>query len=327
MSGLLILGREDVERLLTYRACIPLMRDAMIALSNGTTRQLLRGIIDLDHGRAFGVMPGAMGGDGPFGAKLVSVFPENFAAGKPSHQGVIALFDAATGAPVAIVDAGEVTAIRTAAATAAATDTLARADASRLAVLGYGEQAWRHIEAVSHVRTLDHVRIWGRDPALAAAMAVRVRTELGLDADGAPDVGAAVANADIICTTTAAHDPILHDHHVRPGTHINAVGSSRAGPAELDTALVVRARFIADYRPGVLAQGAEFLNAKAAGLVGDDHVLGEIGQIMANTLAGRTGPDDVTIYKSLGHVVQDLASAAYLCRAAEAGSAGSRVPF
>jgi len=327
MSGLLILNREDVERLLTYRACIPLVRNAMIALSEGTTRQLLRSIIDLDHGRAFGVMPGAMGGDGPFGAKLVSVFPENFAAGKPSHQGAIALFDPATGALAAIVDAGEVTAIRTAAASAAATDVLARPDASRLAVLGYGEQAWRHIEAISHVRTLDHVTIWGRNPSLAAAMAERVRRELGIDADAAPDVAAAVATADIVCATTAAHDPILHERDVRPGTHINAVGSSRAGPAELDNALVARARFIADYRPGVLAQGAEFLNAKAAGLVDDDHVLGEIGQVMAGTLAGRTGADDITIYKSLGHVVQDLVSAAHVCRAAEAVAAGTCVSF
>jgi ornithine cyclodeaminase/alanine dehydrogenase-like protein (mu-crystallin family) len=327
MSGLLILTHQDVERLLTYEACIPLIRDAMIALSNGTTKQLLRSIIDLDHGRAFGVMPGAMGGDGPFGAKVVSVFPENFAAGKPSHQGVILLFDAETGAPSAIVDGGEVTAIRTAAASAAATDALARADASRLAVLGYGEQAWRHIEAISHVRTLDHVTIWGRDPALAAAMAARTRQELGIDADAAPDVAAAVATADIVCTTTAAHDPILLDRDVRPGTHINAVGSSRAGPAELDNALVVRARFIADYRPGVIAQGAEFLRARAAGLVDDDHVVGEIGQVMAGTLPGRTGADEVTVYKSLGHVVQDLTSAALVCRAALAASAGTHVPF
>jgi ornithine cyclodeaminase/alanine dehydrogenase-like protein (mu-crystallin family) len=327
MSGLLILTHKDVERLLTYGDCIPLMRDAMIALSQGTTKQLLRSIIDLDHGRAFGIMPGAMGGDGPFGAKVVSVFPENFAAGKPSHQGVILLFDAETGAPTAIVDAGEVTAIRTAAASAAATDALARADASRLAVLGYGEQAWRHIEAISHVRTLDHVTIWGRDPALAAAMAARTRQDFGIDADAAPDVATAVATADIICTTTAAHDPILHDRDVRPGTHINAVGSSRAGPAELDNALVARARFIADYRPGALAQGAEFLNAKAAGLVDDDHVVGEIGQVMAGALPGRTGTEEITIYKSLGHVVQDLTSAALVCRAAQALAAGTHVPF
>lgn len=327
MSSLLILNHDDVARLLTYEACIPLMRDAMIALSRGQTRQLLRGIIDLDAGRAFGVMPGAMGGEAPFGAKLASVFPGNFAAGKPSHQGVIALFDATTGAPSAIVDAGEVTGIRTAAASAAATDALACPDASRLAILGYGEQAWRHIEAIAHVRTLSHVAIWGRDPALAATFALRVRETLGITAKAAPDVASAVAEADIVCTTTGAHDPILHAEHVRPGTHINAVGSSRAGPAEIANALVARARFIADYRPGVLSQGAEFLNAKAAGLIEDDHVLGEIGAVMDGRLTGRIDPTDVTIYKSLGHVVQDLASAAWLCRAAEAISAGARVAF
>ena len=327
MSDLLILNHADVARLLTYEACIPLMREAMIALSRGQTKQLLRGIIDLDAGRAFGVMPGAMGGDGPFGAKLVSVFPENFAAGKPSHQGIIALFDPETGALAAIVDAGEVTAIRTASASAAATDVLARPDASRLAILGYGEQAWRHVEAISHVRRLSHVAIWGRDPAIATALADRVGETLGVEAKATSDVASAVAGADIVCTTTAAHDPILHTEDVKPGTHINAVGSSRAGPAEIANTLVARARFIADYRPGVLSQGAESINAKAAGLIDDDHVLGEIGAVMDGRLDGRVDVADITIYKSLGHVVQDLASAAWVCRAATSASAGTRVAF
>ncbi|MBY8821420.1 ornithine cyclodeaminase family protein [Sphingomonas colocasiae] len=324
---MLVLSHADVARLLTYEACIPLMRDAMIALSRGRTRQLLRSIIDLDAGRAFGVMPGAMGGQEAFGAKLVSVFPENFAAGKPSHQGVIVVFDASTGAPTAIVDAGEVTAIRTASASAAATDILARPDAARLAVLGYGEQAWRHIEAIRQVRRLTHVTIWGRDRALADALAVRTREIFGIAAVAADDVASAAADADIICTTTAAHDPILDTGHVRPGTHINAVGSSRAGPAEIGNALVVRSRFIADYRAGVLEQGAEFLNARAAGLIGDDHVLGEIGDVMDGKLAGRIAPEDVTIYKSIGHVVQDLASAAWLCAAAGKAGIGANVAF
>lgn len=326
MSDLLVLGREDVAQLLDYEACIPLMRDAMIALSRGETRQLLRGIIDLDQGRAFGVMPGAMLGTGAFGAKLVSVFPENFSLGKPSHQGVIALFDPASGAPVAIIDAGEITAIRTAAASAAATDILARADATRLTILGYGEQAWRHIEAIAHVRPLTEVTIWGRDAARAEAMAVRAGNQLGLRARTAPDVESAVATTDIICTTTAAPDPILRGAWVRPGTHINAVGSSRAGPAEIDNELVARSRFIADHREGVLAQGGEFLRARAAGLIDDSHVVGEIGEVMGGTCVGRTTAEEIMVYKSLGHIVQDLAAAWYVCRAAS-GAIGSRVSF
>ena len=310
----LFVSAEEVARRLPYAACIPLMREAMIALSAGRTRQLLRGIIDLDEGRAFGVMPGAMMDDGTFGAKMVSVYPENFAKGAMSHQGVVVLFDPETGAPSAVLEAGEITAIRTAAASAAATDALARADATRLAILGYGEQAWRHVEAVRCVRAIDRVTVWGRSNEQAEAFAARVRAT-GLEAIAAPDVEAAVAGADIICTTTAAPEPILFAGQVAAGAHINAVGSSRAGPAEIANDLVARALFFADHRDGVLAQGAEFLNAKAAGLVDDDHVLGEIGEVMAGTLAGRTSDADVTLYKSLGSIVQDLAAARFIVAA------------
>lgn len=300
-----VIGAEEVARRLTYEACIPLMRAAMIALSQGRTRQLLRGIIDLDWGNAFGVMPGSLD-DGPFGAKLVSVFPGNVAKGGLSHQGAVLLFDPETGAPSAVIDAGELTAIRTAAASAAATEALARPDATRLAILGTGEQARRHAEAIRLVRPIGEVVIWGRAPGKAEALAD------ALGARAARDVPDAVADADIVCTTTAAAEPILFNDWIADGTHLNLVGSSRAGPSEIDNELVARARFFADHRDGVLAQGAEFLNARAAGLVGDDHVLGEIGQVMAGTLPGRLTAADVTAYKSLGSIVQDLAAAGFL---------------
>jgi ornithine cyclodeaminase len=300
-----IIDAEEVARRLTYEACIPLMREAMIALSQGRTKQLLRQIIDLGGGNAFGVMPGSLD-DGPFGAKLVSVFPGNVAAGGLSHQGVVLLFDPQTGAPAAVIDAGELTAIRTAAASAAATDALARPDAARLAVLGTGEQARRHIEAIRLVRPIESVVIWGRDPEKAASLAE------ALGATAAPTVAEAVAEADIICTTTAAPEPILFGADVPDGAHLNVVGSSRAGPAEIDGALVARVRLIADHREGVLAQGAEFLRAKAAGLVNDAHVVGEIGEVFAGMVAGREHAAQVTAYKSLGSIVQDLAAATFL---------------
>jgi ornithine cyclodeaminase len=315
---MIVIGRETVARQLTYEVCIPLMRQAMIALSQGRTRQILRSILDLGEGNALGVMPGAMD-DAAFGAKLVSVYPDNFAKGGPSHQGVITLFDPADGAPICVVDAGEVTAIRTAAASAAATDVLARADAQRLAILGYGEQAWRHAGAMAKVRDLSRVTVWGRSPNIADTFVKRVRDELGLNCVAAPSVEAAVADADIICTTTAAAEPILFSRQVADGTHLNLVGSSRAGPSEVDTALVARVRLFADHRDGVLAQGAEFLKAKAEGLVDDAHVLGEIGEVMAGTLPGRLSDADVTAYKSLGSVVQDIACAWKLYQDARAG--------
>jgi len=250
---MIVISREEVREHLSYEACIPLMREAMTAVSRGETRQLLRSILDLADGHMFGVMPGALGASDAFGAKIISVFPENFAKGVQSHQGFVAVFDANSGAPAALLHAGEITRIRTAAASAAATDALARSNAGELAVLGYGEQAHAHIQAITYVRTLRGVRIWGRDQAKATAFAEHVSRELDVSARAAKSVQAAVDGADIICATTAAAEPILHSAHVADGAHINAVGSSRAGPSEIASDLVVRARFFADYAIGVRA--------------------------------------------------------------------------
>jgi ornithine cyclodeaminase/alanine dehydrogenase-like protein (mu-crystallin family) len=311
------IDREEVARRLTYEVCIPLVRAAMIAFSRGETRQLLRSIIALSEGRLFGVMPGAMGAHAPFGAKLISVFPENSARGIQSHQGLVILFDPETGAPVCVVHAGEITAIRTAAASAVATDVLARKDARRLAILGYGEQAATHARAISKVRDLESILIWGRSLDRARAFAERMRAELAVRVSSSGTVEEAIAEADIVCTVTSAAEPILKGKWVRTGTHLNLVGSSHAGPAEVDNDLVVRSRFITDSREGVINQGAEFLRAKAAGLVGDDHIVAEIGQVLAGEIEGRRRAEEITVYKSLGHIVQDLVTAWALYSQAE----------
>ncbi|MCU1311156.1 MAG: Ornithine cyclodeaminase [Candidatus Angelobacter sp.] len=303
------IDREEVARRLTYDVCIPIVRQAMIAFSKGETKQLLRSIIPLSDGRLFGVMPGAMGTNAPFGAKLISVFQENFARGIQSHQGLVILFEPETGAPVCVVHAGELTAIRTAAASAVATDALARKDARRLALLGYGEQAGTHARAIGKVRDLESIVVWGRSPERAQTFAKQMQAELAVPVTTAGAVREAVAEADMICTVTSAAEPILMGEWVRPGTHLNLVGSGYAGPTEVDNELVVRSRFIADSREGVLHQGAEFLRAKAAGLVGDEHIVAEIGQVLSGEIEGRHSAEEITVYKSLGHVVQDLASA------------------
>jgi ornithine cyclodeaminase len=303
-----IIDREEVAERLTYEVCIPVVRQAMIAFSRGETRQLLRQIIPLADGHMFGVMPGALGERDVFGAKVLSVFPENFEKGLQSHQGVVLLFDGETGMVSCIAHAGEVTAIRTGAASAVATDALARPDARRMALLGYGEQAETHARAISRVRALEAITVWGRSPERAAAFAAKMSAELGLPVSASESAQAAVADADIICTVSSAKEPILEGRWVRPGTHLNVVGSSFAGPVEVDNDLVAHSRFIADSREGVLAQGAEFLKAKAAGVVGDDHVVGEIGQVLDGRLEGRQSAEQITVYKSLGHIVQDLAA-------------------
>ncbi len=214
-----------------------------------------------------------------------------------------------------------------AAASAAATDVLSRADASRVAILGTGEQAHSHAVAMSKVRPVSELVIWGRSPERARVLAERLRRELDVRIATAASVEAAVAEADIICTTTAAASPILENRWVKGGTHINLAGSSRPGPREIDDELVLRARFIADHREGVLRQGAELLHAKAAGLVGDDHVIAEIGEVMAGERPGRTSAAEVTIYKSLGAIVQDLAAGWFVYQAALKEDLGIDAPF
>ena len=304
-----VIGREEVAKSLTYDVCIPIVRKAMIAFSTGETRQLLRSIIPLAQGHLFGIMPGAMGENAPFGAKLVSVYPENFANGRQSHQGLVILFEPTTGEPVCVVHAGEITAIRTAAASAVATDALARQDARRLAILGYGEQAATHARAMVKVREIQSVRVWGRSQERAEEFCRRMRVELGIPFSSATAVEDLVGDADITCTVTGSREPVLRGAWVRPGTHVNLVGSSVAGPVEVDTDLVVRSRFFADSREGVLRQGAEFLRAKEAGAIDDAHIVAEIGQVLAGDIVGRRSDAEITVYKSLGHVVQDLASA------------------
>jgi len=302
-----ILDAAEIRARLTYDVCIPAVRAAMMEVSAGSTRQLLRSILPLADGKLLGVMPGALAPGDVFGAKLVSV--SHGAGGRPSHQGVVVLFDGDTGAPVCIADGGEITAIRTAAASAVATEALARPDAAHLAVLGAGVQAQAHARAIAHVRRLATITLWDVDAARAGGLAQSLMRELGVPVNAAETARLAVARADIICTVTPAQDPILFADWVAPGAHLNVVGSSVAGPAEVDGALVRRARFIADSRAGVLAQGGEFLRAKAAGLVSDDHVVGEIGDVLSGALTGRENDQQLTLYKSLGHIAQDLAAA------------------
>jgi ornithine cyclodeaminase/alanine dehydrogenase-like protein (mu-crystallin family) len=151
--------------------------------------------------------------------------------------------------------------------------------------------------------------VWGRSAERAQALAEKLRAELGLETVVAPTTRVAVVDADIVCTVTSAVEPILEGKWLRPGAHINLVGSSYAVPVEVDNDVVARSRFFVDSREGVLAQGAEFLNAKKAGLIGDDHIIGEIGEVLAGKVEGRRAAEEITAYKSLGHIAQDLASA------------------
>lgn len=241
---MLVINASEVAEILTMESCIAVMETVLAELSEGGARQSLRQVMPLQEPNLLGLMPGYLQQEGVAGAKIISIFPGNHAAGLPSHQGIVALFAAATGVPLAMVDGQSITAIRTAAVSAAATKLLAREDAETLAVLGTGEQARSHVEAMLQVRGIKRAKVWGRTPDKARAFAAAMSSRWNIEMTAALSVQDAVMDADIICTATAATEPVLHGAWVKPGAHINAVGACRPHERELDTALVAGARLM-----------------------------------------------------------------------------------
>jgi len=327
-AALLVINRKEVARALPMADCIAAVDRAMRAYSRADANIPLRTVFALPGGRDFfGVMPGYLGDPRALGAKILTVYPENAQRGLSSHVGLVLLFDVAMGHPIAVMDAGAITAIRTAAATAVATRALARANATNLTILGTGEQAVTHLEAVSLVRQLRTVRIWGRSTDKARKFAREHASRLALPIEVRESADSAVEGADIVCTVTAAREPILRGAALRPGTHVNLVGSSRLGAREADDDVVTRSRFFVDSRMSAGAEAAELRHAQDAGLVTERHVLGEIGEVLNGNIAGRTGSDEITVYKSLGIAPQDLAAANAIYERASRENIGTRVPF
>ncbi|MGH8169581.1 MAG: ornithine cyclodeaminase family protein [Steroidobacteraceae bacterium] len=305
-------GPADVRAALDYDGCIAAVRDAMAEFSAGGEPQPLRSIVEMGPGKHFGLMPGALAAPHGFGAKVLSVFADPLQPGRSKHRGVVVLFDRGNGELRCIADAGEVTEIRTAAASAVATDALARRDARILAIFGCGAQAASHARAIARVRELEKILVWGRSAERAIRFAQCMQGEVGIPVTAVEEAPQAAAAADIICTVTASRTPVLLREWVRPGTHVNAVGSSYPGPVEIDPELVAASRYIVDSRRSALAAASEFLLAREAGLIDDAHIVAEIGEVLLGRLPGRRSPEEITLYKSLGHIVQDLAAVSYL---------------
>lgn len=307
-----VLDEAAVLQGLDIEGCRTAVRGAMIALSAGETRQLPRSIIPIGAGRLFGQMPGALLNQGYFGAKLISVFGDPANPGRSAHLGVVVLFDADSGQAVCVADAGAITLIRTAAGTAVATDALAVPDAERLTVMGYGHQASAHIEALARVRPLREVKVWGRSMERAEAFCVAMAEKTGLSVIPVADAQEAVADVQIVCTVTGAVEPILFADWLTPGTHVNLVGASVASAAEAEAAVVSLGRYFVESRESARNGAGEFLRAIASGLVSEDCIQAEIGEVLGGTLPGRQSASEITVYKSIGHAVQDLAAVAYL---------------
>ncbi len=311
--SVLFLNREDVESLLPMAECIEVVEEALRTLARGDAVQPLRSAIWMpDRHGLLVVMPGMLGassmGGAVSGAKVLTVIPDNFTRGEDSHQGLVLLFDQSTGRPLALLDASAVTAIRTAAASAVATRALARDDAGDLAILGTGVQARSHLEAMRAVRTLRRVRIWSRNPKNAHRLAREEGERLGLTVEPVSTAREAVEGADLICAVTAATEPVLRGEWIAPGAHVNAVGACTPNARELDARAVARSRLFTDRRESLLAEAGDFLLARGEGAVTDSHIQGELGEVLEGKIPGRRSDGEITLFKSLGIAVEDLAA-------------------
>lgn len=327
MNTLRIINGADVRTLLSMKRCITLMRHAMALVPKGETIQPIRSAVHHPSGRGLlSLMPGYTANPDWLGVKIVTVFPGNFATEFGSHQGMVLLFEPQHGRPVAVIDGREITAIRTAAASAVATDALANPDCQSLGIYGYGDQAHAHLHAITTVRTFNRIQIWGRNPDQARAFAAEQSEQLQLPIEVAA-TAEDVATADVICTATAAAQPFFKSTWLRPGHHLNVVGSSIPTTSEIDVETVARSRYFVDFKDSALALAGDFRAAKAAGLVNDDHILGSVGDVLIGRVQGRTSASDITLFKSLGMIAEDLISCDHVLREAAARNVGSVVEF
>jgi ornithine cyclodeaminase/alanine dehydrogenase-like protein (mu-crystallin family) len=322
----LILSQSEVRRLLPMSDCIEAMAEALGALARGDVVMPLRQVTMLPKALgALASMPVFAEALGGIGVKVITVFPDNRGSGYDSHQGVVLVFDAAHGSLRAIVDASEITAIRTAAVSGLATRLLARDDAADLAILGSGVQARTHLAAMLAVRHVRRVRVWSPNPENRDRFAEYESRRHNVRVEPAASAQSAVAGADLICTTTAAREPVLRGKWIAAGAHVNAVGSSVKTARELDTEAVRRARLFVDRRESTLHEAGDFLIPKAEGAIGDDHIVGEIGEILLGAVRGRESAEEVTLFKSLGLAVEDLAAARLVCARAKERDVGTWV--
>jgi alanine dehydrogenase len=325
---MIVLTHDDVAALLPMAAAIDVTDKVMRVVSRGEAELPLRHVVPTGGGNMMGVMSGSLAAPHCYGVKLVSLFPGNPERGLSSHRGAVVLFEAETGGAVAMMDAGLLTAIRTAAASAVATRALAREDASSLALIGYGEQAEHHLEAMIEVRPISRLHVAGRSAERAADFAASAAARYSqLEVNHGTDIQAAVADADIVCTVTAAATPVLMGDWISKGTHVNIVGASLPSKREVDDRMVERASIWVDYMPSTLAQAGEIVDMIADGRFSADLLKGEIGALLDGKVEGRAGAGEITAYRSLGVTAQDLAAAQFVYIQAETQGRGQKVDF
>ncbi len=326
-EGVLFLGRSDVEALLPMGECVEVMAETLAELARGEAQQPLRSALWLPDRRGLlGTMPSTIPARGTapgvLALKALTVFPRNWERGAETHLGFVLLFEAEAGRPLAVLDAAAITAIRTAAVSGVATRLLAREDAADLALLGAGTQAASHLAAMRAVRPLARVRVWSRRPESARRFAAEQSERWGLAVETAPTPEAAVEGADLVCTVSAAKEPILAGRWLAAGCHVNAVGACTPSTRELDTEAVRRARVFVDRRESASHEAGDLLIPMQQGELDESCVAGELGEVLVGRLEGRREGSEITLFKSLGLGVEDAAAARHVYLAALAAGRG-----
>jgi ornithine cyclodeaminase len=321
---MLVLNQADVEHMLTMPKCIELMTETLAALARGEATLPLRTVFAIPDG-AFAVMPAALANPSSVGAKLITVLPKNHGTKYDSHQGAVLLFDTGNGSLLSVMDASSITQIRTAAASGVATNALAKKSAASLGILGAGVQGHSHLDAMMAVRPLKTVKVWSRNAASAEKLAQRARETYGVDAKSVSTAKEATTNSDIVCACTSSTEPVLLGEWLSAGSHVNAVGASQPHAREIDSAAVVRSRLYVDRRESALKEPGDIVTPIKNGEITADHIVGEVGEVLIGKAPGRRGDDEITLFKSLGIAIEDLASAHFLYAEAKRQGAGVEV--
>lgn len=320
--SVLVLSEHDVRELLDMESCVAAMEDVLARLEQGELTNPLRSVMSPPGSVLMGLMPAhAAGGRPLFALKEIVVSPSNPERGLDPHQGAVLLHDGVSGELIAILNASPVTEIRTAAVSAVATKLLARPGSRTVAVLGSGVQGRSHVDAMQTVLDDPIIRIWSRNPSHAEALALETHSLV------AGSVEEALAGADVVCTTTASREPVLRRSWLAPGTHVNAVGSSTPAARELDGETMAAASLFVDRRESTVNESGDYLLALADGLIGHGHILAELGELLTGKHPGRTGEDELTVFKSLGIAAEDLAAAALCVARARVRGMGTEVDF
>lgn len=322
MGDVIVLTHDEVCRLLPITDAIAAVEDAFLSMAGGEAHQPLRSVVRAPQSTGLmALMPSYAAG--AYGVKIVCVFADNRARGIDPHQGAVLVFSGETGELLAVVDASAVTAIRTPAVSALAARLLARRDAQELAVIGAGLQGRGHARALALVRPLRGIRVYDLASERATVFAREIQAELGLPVEAVASARDAVRGADLVVTTTNSREPVLRGEWLEPGMHVCAVGASTPMERELDVEAVARSSLFADRRESVENESADYLEAVRAGSIGPGHVRAELAELVSGAHPGRVAADEITLFKSLGLAVEDLAAARCACEAAVAVGVGT----